>query len=114
MKLAKHRQVKYFLRATIESGRLAPHDLLPSERELAREHKVSVETIRATLRELIAEGIIYRVERKGTFVAPPSKKHQILVVAKNPFHIHAWDTTVIPFFLGLQEKAGSKHPTAFP
>lgn len=114
MKVAKHRQVKYLLRGTIESGRLKPHDLLPSERELAREHEVSVETIRATLRELIAEGIIYRVERKGTFVAPPSKKHQFLVVAKNPFQVHAWDTTVIPFFLGLQEEAGARHQTAFP
>lgn len=114
MGLTKHRQVKYLLRGKIESGGLAAHDALPSERELAREHKVSVETVRATLRELIAEGIIYRVERKGTFVAPPSKKHQILVVAKHPFQVHAWDTTVIPFFLGVQEEAGARHQTAFP
>ncbi len=114
MGLAKHRQLKYLLREKIESGKIPAHQLLPSERDLAQEHAVSLDTIRSALRELIAEGLIYRIVRKGTFVAPPAKKHQLLVVSKNPFHLHAWDTTVIPFFLGVQEEAWTHHRTAFP
>lgn len=46
-----------------------PGDRLPSERELAREYKVSVITSRKALAELEDEGLVERVQGKGTFVS---------------------------------------------
>ena len=50
---------------------LAPHDALPSERELMSELGVSRMTIRRAIQVLGRRGLIYQVQGSGTFVADP-------------------------------------------
>lgn len=53
----------------IEGG-LAPHDRLPTERELAEALDVSRVTVRRVLAAMAAENLIYRIQGSGTFVRP--------------------------------------------
>ena len=55
----------------IESGQLKPGDIVDSERELARIHRVSLMTARHALVGLEKEGMVERRRGSGTFVAPP-------------------------------------------
>src|ERR1700756_5569604 len=55
----------------LESGQLKPGDMVASERELAKIHRVSLMTARHALSELEREGMVVRRRGAGTFVAPP-------------------------------------------
>jgi len=55
----------------VESGQLKPGDMVDSERELARIHRVSLMTARHALVGLEKEGMVERRRGSGTFVAPP-------------------------------------------
>lgn len=57
------------LRKRILGNQLAPHTLLPSERELSEQHGVSRMTARHALALLESEGYVYRKRPRGTFVA---------------------------------------------
>lgn len=59
------------LREQIETGRLAPNDSLPPERDLCVEHDVSRMTARRALTVLESEGLVYRSATRGTFVSEP-------------------------------------------
>lgn len=48
-----------------------PGTLLPTERELAGEYRMSRATIRQAISELVAEGVLDRTQGRGTFVARP-------------------------------------------
>lgn len=55
----------------IHTQRLAPHDKLPGERAMCEMWNVNRSTLRAALRRLTQEGLLYSVLGSGTFVAPP-------------------------------------------
>lgn len=63
-----YEQLKDHLRAEI-TERLNPGDRIPSEHELTEQFKVSRTTTRNALRDLCNEGIVSRIQGKGTFVA---------------------------------------------
>ena len=58
------------IKAQIISGALAPDELLPSIRALARDLRVSFITTKRAYDELEREGFLYTVPGKGSFVAP--------------------------------------------
>ena len=58
------------IKAQIISGALAPDELLPSIRALARDLRVSFITTKRAYDELEREGCLYTVPGKGSFVAP--------------------------------------------
>ena len=64
-------QLEEVLERRILSGVWAPHQRLPSERELCDEFAVSRAVVRPALEILERQGRIIRVEGSGTFVAPP-------------------------------------------
>ncbi|HEV2305794.1 MAG TPA: GntR family transcriptional regulator [Candidatus Acidoferrales bacterium] len=66
-----YRRIQDVIRKRIESGKLRAGDIVESERELARIHKVSLMTARHALAELAREGVVERKHGAGTFVAPP-------------------------------------------
>lgn len=64
-------QIQRDIEISIATNQLRPGDLVPGEVELANRYGVSRVTVRQALRELVAEGLLYRVQGKGTFVAQP-------------------------------------------
>lgn len=64
-------RVRQHLVAAIDGG-LAPHDKLPTERELADEFEISRPTVRRALDQLENDGVVYRVQGAGTFVSDKS------------------------------------------
>jgi GntR family transcriptional regulator of arabinose operon len=65
--LTKTAQTRQHIENLID--RLEPGDQLLSESKLAERFNVSVITIKRSLEELVAEGIVYKRQGKGTFVA---------------------------------------------
>src|ERR1700687_5057985 len=66
-----YRRIQGAIRKVIDAGGLRPGDLVPSERELARVHDVSLMTARHALASLEREGLVERRRGVGTFVAAP-------------------------------------------
>jgi GntR family transcriptional regulator len=67
-----YRRIQLTLQKRIEAGELQPGDAVPSERELARNHEVSLMTARHALAEMEREGLVDRRRGAGTFVALPT------------------------------------------
>lgn len=66
-----YQRIQGKIRKIIETGDLRPGDAVPSERELARMHEVSLMTARHALASLEQEGAVERRRGVGTFVAAP-------------------------------------------
>ncbi len=65
-----YEQLYRAIKADILSGALRPGEKLPSKRMLANHLEVSVITVKTAYEQLIAEGYLYGVEKKGYFVSP--------------------------------------------
>ena len=70
-------QIKNIIREMIENEELKPGEMLPAERELCEIQGVSRMTVNKAIMDLVNEGIVYREQGKGTFVAIPKEKQQI-------------------------------------
>lgn len=68
----KYVRVREELLQLLKSGAIPPDERLPSEHELAERFGVSRQTLRQSLGELEREGLVYRVQGKGTFAAADS------------------------------------------
>jgi GntR family transcriptional regulator len=66
---ALYQQIVDGLKREVSEGRLAPGSALPSFRNLAEDLLVSVITVKRAYEELERDGIIYRRQGLGTFVA---------------------------------------------
>jgi len=74
--LPKYQQIKDYILDQINKRKLAANDRIPSETELSKELGYSVITVRRALSELVNEGVIYRIQGKGSFVA--EKKEPVI------------------------------------
>lgn len=63
-------QLSNILRAKIESNEWQPQQKIPSENELNQIYGVSRMTARQVIAQLANEGLLFRVQGKGTFVTP--------------------------------------------
>lgn len=63
-----HLQIERQLRACIHRGEMQPGERLPSTREMARQWKMSCNTVQHALARLAADGLVERRPRAGTFV----------------------------------------------
>lgn len=64
-----YRQLDAIMRKKVQTGEWQPHDIIPSENELAKLYGLSRMTARMVVSQLAREGLLYRVHGKGTFVA---------------------------------------------
>lgn len=69
----KYMEVKEHIFLQIKRGRYKPGDLIPSERELAREFGVNRATASRALKELETEGFVERKQGFGTYVSEKTK-----------------------------------------
>ena len=74
------------LRSSIQAGRLAPGQRLPSENELAERYETSRPTVRRAIALLKAEGLVSTEQGRGAFVRP--KPHVRLVLSGENFRRH--------------------------
>lgn len=72
-----YRTLAIQLRAEIRQHKFADGAMLPTEEALAKEHGLGRQTVRRSLQELVAEGFIYRVPGRGTFVSQDNKKRAL-------------------------------------
>lgn len=68
-----YEQIKMQIKAQILSGELAPNAPLVSMRQLARNLQVSVITTTRAYGDLEAEGLIYTIQGRGSFVKGDSE-----------------------------------------
>ena len=65
----KYHQLMEIIKEMIRSGELKQGMRIPSENELQENYRLSNTTVRKAINELLHEGIIYREQGKGTFLA---------------------------------------------
>ncbi|NIK69482.1 MULTISPECIES: GntR family transcriptional regulator [unclassified Paenibacillus] len=83
-KTALYKQIQMEIKGRIASGQLRPLDRIPSEQELMDEFKVSKITVKNALTELADEGLVTRIQGKGTFVAADLKPVEVKAPAPGP------------------------------
>ena len=64
-------QLEDILRASIVNGEWEVNHAIPSENELSKTYGLSRMTVRSVITLLVKEGLLYRVQGKGTFVSQP-------------------------------------------
>lgn len=69
MGMPMYMRIQQYIRDRIESGEWEKDTAIPTEFELMDQFGVSRITVTTALRQLVNEGIIYRVQGKGTFVS---------------------------------------------
>jgi GntR family transcriptional regulator, arabinose operon transcriptional repressor len=64
----KYERLRQFFVEEILAGRLRPGDMLPTEQQLAASYAIARSTVRQALAELERDGLIQRIQGKGTFI----------------------------------------------
>ena len=75
--LPLYKQLVEAIREGIQSGRHPEGSRLPSEQELSSIYQVSRITVRAALKELAADGLVVRMQGKGTYVGKAKLKRNL-------------------------------------
>jgi GntR family transcriptional regulator len=73
-----YHQLKERLKHSIEHGEWQPGDQIPSENQLVNEYNVSRNTAKKAIEELVQDGLLYRKQGKGTFVAKPKLQQSLM------------------------------------
>lgn len=69
-RIALYYQLMDIILNDIEVGNLKENTKLPSERDFCEKYKISRATVRQAIAELEKNKIIYKIQGKGTFIAP--------------------------------------------
>jgi GntR family histidine utilization transcriptional repressor len=72
--------IKQYILDKIASSEWAEHRKIPSENELAQQFQVSRMTARRALQELTEQGVLYRSQGVGSFVASPKSQSALLEI----------------------------------
>lgn len=97
-----HAQVKGVLRSRILDGTYSPLAQLPSESELGAAFQVSRITVRQALADLQREGLIYRLQGKGSFVSRPKAFQNVSSLMGFAESMSAMGHEVVNQLLGLR------------
>lgn len=76
-----YQQLEDILRASISNGEWSADHPIPSENELSKQYGLSRMTVRTVITNLVREGLLYRVQGKGTFVVQPK------IVTRSPAYL---------------------------
>lgn len=73
---SSYRLLTQLLREQIYRDEFPEGKALPTELALVKEHGLSRQTVRRAYQDLAAEGLIYRVQGRGTFVTPHATRYR--------------------------------------
>jgi GntR family transcriptional regulator of arabinose operon len=68
-KVPLYLQIRDYMKDQIRSQQFKPEDQIPTEAELMAQFGVSRVTVIAAIKQLVEEGLVYRISGKGTFVS---------------------------------------------
>lgn len=106
-------QLKEIIQEMIDNEELKPGDPIPTERELCVIHGISRMTAREAIMSLVNEGVLYREQGKGTFVAKPKINHQLSELKGLTEDMermgHKVDTRTLQFQISPATKRVAKH-----
>lgn len=88
-------RIQQYVREKISSGEWPADQLIPSEAELSRQFGCSRITVTNALRELAKEGLIYRIQGKGTFAGSPGTAIWALRAAR-PIPVRSFTGGYVP------------------
>ncbi len=88
-----YRRLSAELRSAIEEGRFGDGGRLPTEAELGEQFGVSRHTVRQAFQSLVADGLVYRVPGRGTFVTGLSRRGRYLRLMGTLEEIMSWTGT---------------------
>ena len=80
MSTLHYQQIKSFILEGIDDGQWTSGSRLPSENQLAQRFSFSRMTVNRAIKELESDGVVERVQGKGTFVAPPKPLTSVLKI----------------------------------
>jgi DNA-binding LacI/PurR family transcriptional regulator len=96
----KHSAVKEALREEIQNGLWAAGERIPSEQLIAKRFGVAYMTARQAVTALVADGLLERIARRGTFVAQDRAiPSQPVVRSKFVLLIEGGKTSLDPYYL---------------
>jgi GntR family transcriptional regulator len=70
-------QLEGLIRDKLANGEWPPGAMLPSERQLCETYGIARMTVRQAISKLVAEGLLSRVQGRGTFVARPPLRQSL-------------------------------------
>lgn len=76
----QYQRIKSFIQQGIDAGDWVSGTRIPSENQLAEQFSLSRMTVNRAIKELEADGVVERVQGKGTFVAPPKPLKSVLQI----------------------------------
>ena len=108
-KMPAYRRLSAVLRSAIEEGHFGEGERLPTEAELGKEHGVSRHTVRQAFQNLVADGLVYRVPGRGTFVTSLSRRGRYLRLMGTLEEIMSWPGTEMEVLdpVELREEPGA-------
>ncbi|MCA2182808.1 GntR family transcriptional regulator [Nonomuraea glycinis] len=68
--ITPYRQLAAILKARIARGDWRPNRPIPSEARLVQEYGLARSTVRRGIAELVAEGVLFVMPQRGTYVSP--------------------------------------------
>jgi GntR family transcriptional regulator len=72
-----YHQLKEILKEKIESRDWVPGEKIPSENELTSQYDISRNTVKKALDDLVQDGLLKRIQGKGTFVSKPKLEQSL-------------------------------------
>jgi len=86
----------------VENGSWKPGEIIPSEKEIAEAHHVSIGTVKKAVLNLVNEGYLFRIQGKGTFVAGTTITGERLRYYRFLTHFNANEAEIQIRFLNLK------------
>lgn len=68
--ISLHDQLERIIRLELKNHKWGANQKIPSENELGKMYGLSRMTVRSVITDLVNDGLLYRVQGKGTFVSP--------------------------------------------
>lgn len=103
--LPKNKQLILQLKKELDKRQGQDHALFFTEAEISETYQVSRTTIRQAIEQLVQEGLLYRIQGKGTFIAPKKHRVSIILVVETMGDIRSGCYPQIDFYHGLQQYA---------